>query len=81
MNAKQYIDELGENAIGQVVQTEAIGEYPGGLAEIIEIYPDPAAPDIVCMVLHPIWGEMWILEYEDIQPSMEKVLVDRIGEV
>lgn len=54
----------GIDIIGLRVLTEAIGTYPGGVARIIEVAPDPAAPEIAVQVRHeteidPETGKLW----------------------
>ena len=52
--------------IGKHVCTMAMGDYPGGLAEIVEIFPDPAAPEIPIQVNHPTFGEIGLFEDETV---------------
>lgn len=66
MTAQELVDVLGDALVGRRVITEAIGEYPGGEAEVIQIQPDPEAPEIVFQVKHPTYGEMGVFDYEDI---------------
>ena len=47
INAKSLVDKLGERLIGVEVTTQAMGEWPGGVARVITIYPDSACPEIV----------------------------------
>ncbi len=46
MTAKQLVEKHGKRLEGELVWTEAIGSYPGGVARIVQIYPDPNAPEI-----------------------------------
>lgn len=70
MNAKLFVEMHGELLIGRQVRTQAIGDYPGGAATVIEIAPDPSAPEIVCQVKNPDYkdddGEIGIFEHEDL---------------
>jgi hypothetical protein len=65
MKAKKLVDLKGSDLIGCIVMTEAIGEYPGGRAKVIEIAPDPGAPEIVCNVKHPTFGQIGVFEFEE----------------
>jgi hypothetical protein len=66
MNAKIFTDTHGYTIIGKHIFTEAIGEYPGGVAEVIALYPDKKAPEIVLQVKHPTFGEIGIFEHESV---------------
>lgn len=66
MNAKELVESVGESLVGATVFTKKIGEYPGGPAKVIELNPDPAAPEIVMQVKHPTFGEIGIFEDEPI---------------
>ena len=41
---------LHDAKIGDLIWTEPMGEWPGGYARIIELEPDPNAPEIVFQV-------------------------------
>jgi hypothetical protein len=47
MLAGELAKKMGKDLIGRIVLTEQIGDWQGGAAEVIEIGPDPAAPEIV----------------------------------
>ena len=64
MTAKQLIEIHGTSLIGQRVDTEAIGEYPGGIATVTELAPDPQAPEIVFTVQHPSYGDIGVFDWE-----------------
>ena len=66
MRARLYVQLHGKFAIGHTVLTESMGDYPGGLAVLTEIYPDSNAPEIVCVVNHPSFGEIGIFEDEEL---------------
>lgn len=55
-----------DGLIGRKINTEEIGDYPGGVAEVIQLLPDPNAPEIVFLVRHPSFGEIGIFEYEEV---------------
>lgn len=55
MKAIQLRAVYGEWLIGRQVNTEAIGDYPGGIATVTGLRPDPGCPDIVFTVKHPTW--------------------------
>ena len=52
--------------VGRKVITPAMGDYPGGEATIIEVAPDPNAPEIVFNVRHAEWGEIGVFAYEEV---------------
>ena len=72
MNAKQLIQKFGNKLLGQKVNTPALGEYPGGIATVIEIAPDENAPEIVFQVSLPGWGEIGVFEHEEISVQQQK---------
>jgi hypothetical protein len=47
MKARTLAIRGRDELIGRKILTEAIGAWPGGLAEIIDVIPDPNAPEIV----------------------------------
>ncbi len=55
--AKELVRNMGKKLIGRKVITPPMGSYPGGLAQVIEIHPDPAAPEIVFNVENPAWRD------------------------
>lgn len=66
MKAKQLVKKLGKKLLGKEVNTPAVGEYPGGVATVIEIRPDRNAPEIVFQVNLPGWGEIGVFEHEEV---------------
>lgn len=68
--AKDLLYKYRFNLCGIIVLTEDLGIFPGGLAEIIEIEPDPNAPEISFNV-HSFYNNeefvMGIFEWENIQ--------------
>lgn len=88
MTAKQLLHLAGKNLLGKRVITDPMGEYPGGMAMVIEIDPEM---DIAFMVQHPTWksdccrnGQIGILDFEEVdgvddnedQPKPFKFLVE-----
>jgi hypothetical protein len=71
MNAKSLVLNLGTILLGQKVNTPAAGEYPGGVATVIQLAPDKKAPEIVFQVNLPGWGEMGVLEHEDVSLQLD----------
>lgn len=67
MTAKQLVEANGKKLIGLNVMTKRFGEYPGGVAEVIEIEPDPESPEIVFQVRHPNFGEIGVFEFESVE--------------
>lgn len=64
-----------EELVGRWIMTECGGQYPGGLAEVIEIMPDPdAAPEITFQVRNPLFqssgnplGQIGVFAWEEVQ--------------
>ncbi len=72
MKAIQLRAIYGVQLIGQKVMTEEVGEYPGGEAEVTELWPDPKDDNIVFNVRHPTWrtedhpnGEIGVFAQEE----------------
>lgn len=57
-----YLTDL----IGRSINTESIGDYPGGVAVVTELFPDRAAPEIVFQVKHPTFGEIGVFAQEEV---------------
>jgi hypothetical protein len=59
----------GDLLVDVRVNTEAAGEYPGGPATIIQVQPDPEAPEIVFQVSNPAYeeGEIGVFSHESIE--------------
>lgn len=71
MNARKAVREFGQALIGKHIWTERYGEYPGGIATVVELEPDPNAPEIVLEVQHLSWrtkehhdGKIGVFEHE-----------------
>ena len=54
MNARRLIELAGARLLGRTVWTQTIGYYPGGEARVVELAPEPGAPEILFTVEHPI---------------------------
>ncbi len=72
MKAKAFVRKHGKALVGRMVETEAIGEWPGGPAKVTDLGSDPMAPEIVMNVRSKKHGEMGIFEYEEIDFSEVK---------
>jgi len=74
MKANELVKEYGVNLIGKKVWTEAMGDYPGGVAIVTAVNEDPGAPELVITVKHPDFESMGIFDWEDIYiiPAPEK---------
>lgn len=68
-------DALGVSLIGRKVDTEAIGEWPGGIAEVYAMNLDENAPEIIFHVRHPEHGEMGVFDFEEISLAPEAAAV------
>ena len=67
MNAKEMVHKYGSALIGQKVLTQALGEYRGGPATIVDLGTDPNAPDIVMNVITNGWiGRIGIFDHAEI---------------
>ena len=66
MTAKQLKWKHGERLIGRQIHTPPMGEYPGGIAQVVALTPDEACPEIVLQVKHPTFGEIGVFEHEDV---------------
>lgn len=66
MTAQEAVQQHGQKLIGMTLDTEAIGDYPGGPAVVTELLPDPAAPEIVFQVQHPTFGSIGVLDFEQV---------------
>lgn len=67
VSAKGLVKAHGQNLVGKKVVTPAMGEYPGGVATVTEIAPDPNAPQIVFEVEHSTFGRIGVFEYERVR--------------
>lgn len=71
ISARELVECFGEELIGRRIMTPKCGSYPGGIATVVSIYPDPEAPDIVCEVENEHWidddgiNRIGILDYEE----------------
>jgi hypothetical protein len=71
MKAKELVGVAGDRLLGRTVWTEAIGYYPGGAARVVELAPDPEAPEILFSVEHPTWkhsgsSRMGVFAWEEV---------------
>lgn len=64
IKAKRLVRVHGASLVGKQVVTPAIGDYPGGKSIVMEVAPDPNAPEIVFTVKHPTFGECGVFDYE-----------------
>jgi hypothetical protein len=64
MTAKELKWKYGAKLIGRNIHTPPMGEYPGGIAEVIALTPDESSPEIVLQVKHPTFGEIGVFDYE-----------------
>jgi len=67
MKASRMVRDIDSSIlIGAEIVTQPFGEYPGGIAKIIALHPDPTAPEIPIQVKHPSFGEIGIFEHEQV---------------
>jgi len=65
MTAKELVTKHGSALVGRLVLTQPNGEYPGGIAEVVRIAPDPNAPEIVFDVKTDEW-DIGVFEHETV---------------
>jgi hypothetical protein len=65
--AKQLVADMGAALIGREIHTIPFGAYPGGVAKVTELTPDPQAPEIVMQVEHPTFGSIGVFEDEPVE--------------
>ena len=53
MSARKLVEVMGARLFGQTAWTQTIGYYPGGEARVVELAPEPGAPEILFTVEHP----------------------------
>lgn len=71
MKAQQLAEVFGESLIGQKLYTFPMGEWPGGYATVIEMLPDPGAPEIVFQVESETHGDIGVYGHEEVGYVME----------
>ncbi len=76
MKANQLVQKLGRKLLGKKVNTPAVGEYPGGLATVIQLAPDQNAPEIAFQVSLAQFGEIGVFEHENVS-----LLTDGLGAI
>ena len=65
MSAKSLVEIFGKRLIGRQVATEAIGDWPGGVATIFALSLDKHAPEIVYNVRSLDGAEIGVFEGEE----------------
>lgn len=75
--AKQMLTEFGKQLVGKTIITMPVGLWPGGLAKVTELNPDPNAPEIVFNVRHAQTGEEigvfddeWVLIHDELDEEL-----------
>jgi len=63
IKAKQLFDNYGEHLVNRRIVTNPAGSWPGGIATIVKVMPDPMAPDIIFQVVNE-QGEIGVFDYE-----------------
>lgn len=66
MLASELVKLYGDDLIGKRVWTYRFGEWPGGPATVVNIYPDRDAPDTGFGVEGQGYEYMDILEHEEV---------------
>lgn len=68
VNAKVLVDRYGEKLIDLQITTQAMGEWPGGLARVTMVWPDALCPEIVMQVAND-HGEIGVFAEENVLVS------------
>lgn len=66
MNAARLARQEGKFLVGRMIMTQPYGEWPGGLAVVTELLPDPGEPNIVFQVASAEHGEIGVLAHEEV---------------
>lgn len=74
MLARKLVEERGASLIGRTVWTYEYGDWPGGSAVVVDLHPDPCAPDIVFGVRGQGFDYMGVLEHEEVHLQREDVI-------
>ncbi len=67
MTAKYMLQEFGTNLIGREIVTEPFGDWPGGIAKVTELTPDPKAPEIVFQVYQCPGRSIGVFDFEEVE--------------
>lgn len=67
VTARALLSAMGKRLLGRDVETLAIGDWPGGVARVVELRPDPAAPEIVFQVQRPDGDTVGVFEDEPVR--------------
>jgi hypothetical protein len=80
MKAKQLVQKLGPKLIGQKINTQPWGDYPGGIATVVTLEPDKSAPEIVLQVNLPQYGDMGVFSHEEVSVIRDGLGVIRLNQ-
>ena len=80
MKANELLKKLGNKLLGKKVNTPATGQYPGGVATVIGIASDMAAPEIAFQVNLGHWGTVGVSGHEDVSLLSDNLGVIRLHE-
>lgn len=75
VNAKALVDQYGEKLIDLQITTQAMGEWPGGLASVTMVWPDASCPEIVMQVAND-HGEIGVFAEENVLVSGEWLMAN-----
>ena len=67
------VESAGDRLLERTVWTQASGFCPGGAARVVELGPDPGAPEILFKGEHPKWVQagcstLAVFEWEEAMP-------------
>lgn len=80
MKAQQLVQKLGQKLVGQKVNTNPWGSYPGGVAVVTGIEPPKDAPEIVFLVNLPQWGPIGVFAHEEVSMLMDGLGIIQLHE-
>lgn len=66
MKAIHMVKMHHDMLLGRIIKTLPMGEWPGGLAIVTDVCPDPAAPEIVMTVQSQLYGTIGVFWDEDV---------------
>lgn len=80
MNAGRLVRKMGNTLLGREIDTPPMGTWEGGVCRVMEIHPDPGAPEIVMQVCRVSDGKsIGVFRFEDVD-LLEVNLVDTLHE-
>jgi hypothetical protein len=67
MTALEMANKRGRDLVGSWVNTMCIGDYPGGVAKVINVWPSEDIDEEVPIIVNlPGYGTMGLIEWENV---------------